>query len=66
MSDTPISDAATRELERKLNIATALLDRADDLLSRANIMLDGWPQALKWHREYERELRKAREQLRPH
>ena len=54
-------------MSNQMKTATALLDRADDLLSRANIMLDGWPQALKWHREYERsELRKAREQLRPH
>jgi hypothetical protein len=34
--------------------AELLLKRADDMLSRAHIMLDGWQQAVDWHRDYER------------
>lgn len=34
--------------------ASDLLERAHDMLSRAHIMLDGWPQAVQWHHDYER------------
>lgn len=34
--------------------ATELLERAHDMLARANIMLDGWQQAVDWHHDYER------------
>jgi len=34
--------------------AAELLERAHDMMARANIMLDGWQQAVDWHHDYER------------
>jgi hypothetical protein len=31
-----------------------MLDKADDLLSTGDVMLDGWPAAREWHAEYEK------------
>jgi len=31
-----------------------MLDKADDLLSTGDVLLDGWPAAREWHAEYEK------------
>lgn len=33
--------------------ADELLKRAHEMLGRAHIMLDGWQQAIDWHKDYE-------------
>lgn len=49
------NEVPTTEVVDPAAICSAdLLERADDMLARAHIMLDGWPQAVKWHHDYER------------
>lgn len=43
----------SREESAKLR---ALCDRAEDMLARAHVMLDGWQQAIDWHNDYRREF----------
>jgi hypothetical protein len=44
------------EAESKILKLRDLCDRAEDMLARAHVMLDGWQQAVDWHEDYRREF----------
>ena len=56
MSDTPkLTDSVEGDsVHRLVQRLLSMLDKADDLLSTGDVLLDGWPAAREWHAEYEK------------